>query len=87
MKQSISTMQIRHKLGEILNKVELRHDQFIIERKGKAMAVLIPMTLWNEIQGSAENYAKSFLENRPSNLSEEEAMRLANEIKKPVFNK
>ena len=49
MKQTISTMNMRQNLGDILNRVDLRHDQFIIERKGKPLAALIPIVLWEQI--------------------------------------
>jgi len=87
MKQVISTMDMRHNLGDILNRVDLRHDQFVIERKGKPLAALIPIVLWEQIQSSAKTYALEFLRNRPSELSDEEAMKLANKVKKSVRRK
>jgi prevent-host-death family protein len=41
MTEKISTLEIRQKLGDILNRVALRHDQFIIERKGKPLAAVV----------------------------------------------
>jgi len=35
MTEKVSTLEVRQKLGDMLNRVALRHDQFIIERKGK----------------------------------------------------
>lgn len=87
MKQVISTMDMRHKLGDILNRVDLRHDQFVIERKGKPLAALIPIVLWEQIQSSAKAYALEFLRSRPSELNDEEAMDLANKVKKSVRRK
>ena len=87
MKQVISTMDMRHNLGDILNRVDLRHDQFVIERKGKPLAALIPIVLWEQIQSSAKTYALEFLRSRPSDLSDEEAMEIANQAKKSVRRK
>jgi prevent-host-death family protein len=87
MKKIISTMDMRHNLGDILNKVDLRHDQFVIERKGKPLAALIPIVLWEQIQASAKTYALDFLRSRPSELSDNEAMDLATKVKKSVRRK
>ena len=87
MKQVISTMDIRNNLGDILNRVDLRHDQFVIERKGKPLAALIPIILWEQIQDSAKTYALEFLRSRPSELSDKAAMDLATKIKKSVRSK
>jgi hypothetical protein len=41
MTDRVSTMDVRRRIGEQLNRVALRHDEFIIERKGKALAALV----------------------------------------------
>ena len=43
MTKTVSTIEVRKHLGDILNRVALRHDQFIIERNGKPMAAVIPV--------------------------------------------
>ncbi len=43
MKETVTTIEVRRKLGDLLNRVDLRHDQFIIERKGKPLAALVPV--------------------------------------------
>jgi len=40
MTENVSTAHIRQRIGELLDRVALRRDEFIIERKGKPMAVL-----------------------------------------------
>lgn len=87
MKQTISTMNMRQNLGDILNRVDLRQDQFVIERKGKPLAALIPIILWEQIQESAKTYALEFLSSRPSELSDKEAMNIANKAKKNARRK
>jgi len=87
MKQIITTMDMRQHLGDILNRVDLRHDQFVIERKGKPLAALIPIVLWEQIQDSAKAYGLEFLRSRPSELSDKEAMDLANKAKKGARRK
>jgi prevent-host-death family protein len=42
--KKINAMQVRQRLGEILNEVYYRDDSFIIERDGKPLAALIPLS-------------------------------------------
>lgn len=41
MRKRVSTIQVRDKLGEILDQTYYRGDEFVIERKGKALAVIV----------------------------------------------
>ena len=43
MGQSVSAVEARQKLGEILNRVSLRGEEIIIERAGKKIARLSPV--------------------------------------------
>jgi prevent-host-death family protein len=43
MSQSISAVEARQKLGEILNRVALRREEIIIERAGRKIARLAPI--------------------------------------------
>ncbi len=38
----ISTLDLRAHLGELLDRVRLRYETFVIERKGREVAALIP---------------------------------------------
>jgi prevent-host-death family protein len=43
MRRSVSAVEARQKLGEILNRVALRQEEIIIERAGKKIARLSPV--------------------------------------------
>ena len=43
MSKSVSAVEARQKLGEILNRVALRREEIIIERAGKKIARLSPI--------------------------------------------
>lgn len=43
MQKTISAMKARQNLGQIMNEVALRGDDFVIERAGKPVAVLVSM--------------------------------------------
>ena len=42
MRQSISAVEARQKLGELLNRVALRQEEIIIERAGKKLPDCYP---------------------------------------------
>ena len=41
MATKVSTHDVRQRIGDLLNRVALRRDEFVIERKGKALAALV----------------------------------------------
>ena len=83
MKETITTIEVRQKLGDLLNRVDLRHDQFIIERKGKPLAALVPVEKLEQMDRAARLYLLEVLERQKgvSSLSQTEAEHLADEAK------
>lgn len=49
MIKTISAMQARQNLGSVINSVSLRGDEYIIERAGKPMAVIISIEKFYEM--------------------------------------
>lgn len=70
-------MEARHKFGEILNRVNLVHEYFIIERKGQALAALVPMSALKDLKREAGKRIEKFIETSAGNLSDEEAEKIA----------
>ena len=81
MTEKVSTLEVRQKLGDLLNRVALRHDQFIIERKGKPLAAMVPVGRFEQMQRAARLHLLRALEDRPGTLTQEEADQLADEAK------
>lgn len=81
MAQKISTMEVRERLGDYLDRVALRHDQFIIERKGKALAAMVPVEKLVELERAAREHLLETLRSRRPPLRQSEADRLADEAK------
>jgi antitoxin (DNA-binding transcriptional repressor) of toxin-antitoxin stability system len=78
MKERISTLDVRARLGEILNRVDLRHDEFIIERQGHPLAALVPLPRLLQMESLARRHAKEVLDaQRGSDISTEEADEIA----------
>jgi prevent-host-death family protein len=83
MAEKVSTMDVRARIGDMLNRVALRHDEFIIERKGRPLAALVPVERLQQMRRFARHHALEVLENQETgvgeSLSGDEAMALARE--------
>lgn len=76
--EKVSTMAVRQRIGDMLNRVALRHDEFIIERKGRPLAALVPVERLEQIRRFARRHALRFLDQQKGGpLSDEQAMKLA----------
>lgn len=82
MTNRVSTIDLRQRIGYLLDRVALRHDEFIIERKGKPLAVLVSMERLEQMRRFARRHAIEFIEQQqPSALSSSQAAELASEAK------
>lgn len=43
MAKKISAMETRRNFGEIMDQVYLMHEEFVVERAGKALAKIVPV--------------------------------------------
>lgn len=77
----IGTKDMREKMGEILDCVNLRGDEFIIERKQKALAALIPIRKFEAIYNAAKKFFFEFIEKQRNKMSEKELAELLDEAK------
>lgn len=90
--ETLTTLELRQRLGDILNRVALRHDCFIIERKGKPLAAMVPVEQLRHLEQAARLQLLDAIDRRKGRLSNAQADALANEAKhrtrrtKPVRN-
>ncbi len=83
MADKVSTMDVRQRIGDMLNRVALRHDEFIIERKGKPLAALVPVERLEQMRRFARRHALEFMDQQqPSALTETQAAELAADAKR-----
>ena len=76
-------MEVRQRIGDMLNRVALRHDEFIIERKGKPLAALVPVERLEQMRRFARRHALELLEQqKQSTVSEEQALQVALEAQR-----
>ena len=83
MTEKVSTIDVRQRIGDMLNRVALRHDEFVIERKGKALAALVPVERLEQMRRFARVQALLFLEHQKGGrLTDRQADALALEAQK-----
>lgn len=85
MAEKVSTMEVRARIGDMLNRVSLRHDEFIIERKGQPLAALVPIERLEQMRNFARQHALDFMvreDERGERLSAEQARKVALEAQR-----
>ena len=79
----ISTMDLRERMGEFLDRVRLRREVFVVARKGKPVAALVSIERLQQFEeASRARLLEMFnaLTATPG-MTDDEAMRLADEAK------
>lgn len=83
MTDKVSTMEVRQRIGDMLNRVALRHDEFIIERKGKPLAALVPIERLEQMRRFARRHALDVMEQQKGGvLTDNQAMELGLEAQR-----
>lgn len=77
---TVTTLDVRRHLGDILNRVAIRHDEYVIERKGKPLAAMVPVSRLESMRRAAKTHLLDALSGE-NLMSDEESMDLANEAK------
>ena len=83
MTVKVSTAHVRQRIGDLINRVALRHDEFVIERKGQPMAALVPVERLEQLRRVARHGLLEFLERQTGgSLTDAQAMSLALEAQR-----
>ncbi len=75
---TVTTMDMRKHVGDMLNRVALRGDEFLVERKGKPLAVIMSVEKAESIRRAARLRLGEWLSRPNAVKTEAEAMTLAN---------
>jgi prevent-host-death family protein len=59
MYKTISALKARQNLGQMMNEVALKGDDYIIERGGKPLVAVIPMEKYQSLQKDFDEFFKS----------------------------
>lgn len=89
MIKKISAMKARQNLGQVMNEVALRGDDYVVERAGKPLVAIIPMEKYRRLEKDLDDFfleVKTFQESvkdaDPAELDAaiEEAVRAAKKV-------
>ena len=64
MAKRISAMDLRKHLGQVINEVSLRDDEYVIERDGKPLVAIIPLWKLRQLEEKKEAFWKKVEEFR-----------------------
>jgi prevent-host-death family protein len=82
MRRTITPLELRRSLGEILDRVALRQDEFVVARRGKPLAAVVPVQVLDAMRQAARLRLAETLDRAGStDLTEAEADALADEAK------
>jgi prevent-host-death family protein len=74
MIKKISAMKARQNLGQVMNEVALRGDDYVIERAGKPLVAIIPMEKYRRLEKDLDDFfqeVRTFQESvKDANLEE-----------------
>lgn len=79
---TVSTMEVRKRVGDMLNRVALRGDEYLIERKGKPMAIMMPVEKAESIRRAARLHLGEWLARSNATVTDAQAMTIANEARR-----
>lgn len=77
----IDTDYMRKKMGEVIDCVRLRGDEFIIERKHSPVAALISVSKLEALEKAARNFLNDYLSHKGARISNQGLDKLLNEAK------
>ena len=83
MYKTISALKARQNLGQIMNEVAIRGDEYIIERAGRPMVAMIPMERYQSLQRDWDEFFESLSKMR-ANITEEDEKDMDELIEKAV---
>ena len=58
----LSALELRARLGSILDRVRLRMESFVIERKGEELAAIVPVSKLHQLEDFARRHARAVME-------------------------
>jgi prevent-host-death family protein len=56
MLKKISAIKVRQNLGQVMNEVALKEDEYIVERAGKPLVAIIPIDQYQRLRGEREDF-------------------------------
>ena len=60
MLKTVSAIKVRQNLGEVMNEVALRNDEYIVERAGKPLVAIIPVEKYLSMKRERDEFFRMY---------------------------
>lgn len=60
MLKTVSAIKVRQNLGQLMNEVSIKADEYIVERAGKPLVAIIPIEKYLNIKGNREEFFRLY---------------------------
>lgn len=60
MLKKVSAIKVRQNLGQVMNEVHIKSDEYIVERAGKPLVAIIPIEKYVNMQGKREDFFRLY---------------------------
>lgn len=60
MLKKISAIKVRQNLGQVMNEVALKEDEYIVERAGKPLVAIIPIEEYQRMKQEKDEFFQMF---------------------------
>jgi len=85
MEKTVSSQDALGRFGDLLQGVSDKGDRYVVEQDGVPLAAVVPFALYSQWKGRHEGFFGQMRETADrADLSEAEALRLADEAKRAV---
>lgn len=86
MIKTISAMKVRQNLGQVMNEVALKEDEYIIERSGKPLVAIIPYGAYQKLLEERKDFFRMAAEMREKAASDNDEAVIEGDIDEAVQN-
>ena len=60
MLKTVSAIKVRQNLGQLMNEVSIKADEYIVERAGKPLVAIIPIEKYLNMKGNREDFVRLY---------------------------
>jgi prevent-host-death family protein len=60
MLKTVSAIKVRQNLGQLMNEVSIKADEYIVERAGKPLVAIIPIEKYLNMKGNREDFFRLY---------------------------
>jgi prevent-host-death family protein len=86
MIKTISAMKVRQNLGQVMNEVALKEDEYIIERSGKPLVAIIPYGAYQKLLEERKDFFRMAAEMQEKTASDNDEAVIERDIDEAVQN-